>query len=47
MNDMVYQNYIVFLYKVKSAVKRRWTGLKDEILSVQKDIQSKIDQKES
>ena len=47
MNDMVYKNYIVFLYKVKSGVKRRWTELKDDILSLQNEIQTKIDQKES
>jgi hypothetical protein len=47
MNDLVYQNYIVFLYKVKSSVKRRWSELKDEIKSLNQDIQEKINEKES
>ena len=33
--------------KIKTTLKTEWNQLKDEIILVQKDIQSKIDQKES
>ena len=46
-NDMVYNNYLTFFYKLKNRVKLEWTTLREEILILQNKIQSKIDQNES
>ena len=45
-NDSTYHNYLIFLFKVKTTLKTEWNKLKDEILSLQKEIQSKVDQKQ-
>ncbi len=45
-NDSTYHNYLIFLFKVKTTLKTQWSKLKDEILSLQKEIQSKVDQKQ-
>ncbi len=46
-NDDTYRNYLIFIFKIKTTLKTEWNQLKDEIIILQKDIQSKIDQKES
>ena len=45
-NDSIYHNYLIFLFKVKTSLRTEWNKLKDEILSLQKEIQSKVDQKQ-
>ncbi len=45
-NDNIYHNYLIFLFKVKTTLKTEWNKLKDEVLSLQIEIQSKVDQKQ-
>ena len=46
-NDDTYRNYLIFIFKIKTTLKTEWNQLKDEIIALQKDIQSQTDQKES
>jgi hypothetical protein len=41
--DLVYQNYLVFMYKIKMEINERWTSLIDDIKNVKKEIDFQIE----
>ena len=41
-SDLVYMNYLIFMYKVKMQINDRWTKLINEIQIVKNEIDVKI-----